>query len=51
MWKVFWYESGTGYSRVAGPFKTIEEARSAPRTKLYPPVYNSIQIYKVEEEK
>ena len=34
---------------MAGPFATKEEAYAAPMTKLYPPVRNTIQVYKIEE--
>jgi len=49
MYKVFWYQSGTGDSCVAGPFATKEEAYAAPLTKLYPPIRSTIQVYKIEE--
>ena len=50
MYRVFWYQSGTGESCVAGPFATKEEAYAAPMTKLYPPVRSTIQVYKIEEK-
>lgn len=47
MYKVHWYESGTGYSRMAGPFETKEEAYKAPFGYLNPPEAKSITIFQV----
>jgi hypothetical protein len=48
MYRVGWYQSGTGYRLEAGPFETIEEAQREPYKRLYPPESLSIVVWKVQ---
>jgi hypothetical protein len=48
-YRVAWYQSGTGYSLMAGPFKTREEAEEEPYSRSYPPERRSIVVWEVPD--